>query len=438
MLERSRVDLIEMGRDGIPEREYLPGAHGLLPRGKRVHVAAEKKTGKSLAIGVVLPIDVIVAGGTVAVLDRENGADESARRLRDVLDARGADDALKERAREHYRYYAWPPLRLDWADDPAYVDAFADVDLVVFDSSRSHLTPLRLKEESSDDYSAFTTALVDPLMRAGVTVIVLDNTGHAEKERARGTSAKEDLCDVAFTMKVLSAFSSARQGRVELRCIASRLGEIDGTWQMQLGGGTFGPWKRVGARPPTARTELLEATLEVLTAAGKSLGMNKVGNAIRARPHNNVRFTDHDLRMALEAWAADPASGVQPGPHGKGYTARGEGARHDPRGETPPPRPATVSDEQSETPASARAVPVAESAATARHEGHGVGAPPHRGATDGAGADADNPEAWWAAVLADGEPEPPPEPLSTDPYVEPNDGRLCAVFGPLDEDGDWR
>ena len=188
-LERSRVDLVGIIRDGIPEREYVPGADGLLPRAKRVHIAAERKTGKSLSIAVVTAVQIVAAGGTVVVLDRENGADEYARRLRDVLDARDVD---RERVREHLRYHAWPALRLDWGE--GYAAAFAGADVVIFDSSRSHLTPLGLKEDQSDDFAAFTDALIDPLMQAGIATVILDNAGHQEKDRPRGTSSKGDLC----------------------------------------------------------------------------------------------------------------------------------------------------------------------------------------------------------------------------------------------------
>ena len=50
------------------------------------------------------------------MLDRENGADEFARRLESVLDARGADDAFREAVRDRLRYYAWPTLSLDWRE----------------------------------------------------------------------------------------------------------------------------------------------------------------------------------------------------------------------------------------------------------------------------------------------------------------------------------
>jgi hypothetical protein len=381
VLDRSRVDVIAMIDQGIPPRAYVPGAEGLLPRGKRVHITAEKKTGKSLSMCVVTAIDIVAAGGTVAVLDRENGPEEFCRRLESVLDARGADHALRERVRLNLHYYEWPAMRLAWRDDPAYPAAFGDADAVIFDSTRSHLTPLGLKEDLSDDFAHFTTALIDPLMRAGITTITLDNTGHREKGRARGTSAKEDLCDLVYTMRTLASFGSAIRGRLELRCTASRLGEIGGAWQMELGEGRYSAWEKMGPRPPEHREELREATLEVLLAAGKPLGSEKIGRAIRARPGNAVRCGAKDLRTGLAAWAADPASGVLRDPAGNGFVAHVDAPRHDSRDEAPATRRDMAAYETPKTAASTGDMPTSEPCDTPRHGGHVGESSPYGGDT---------------------------------------------------------
>ena len=124
-LASSRVDLIDIIEHGIPDREFVPGTGGFLAAGKRHHIAAERKTGKSLGIGIVAALDIVFAGGVVYVLDRENGADEYARRLDAVLKARHADERLRDLIRQNFRYHAWPTLRLQWGTDPAYAAAFA-------------------------------------------------------------------------------------------------------------------------------------------------------------------------------------------------------------------------------------------------------------------------------------------------------------------------
>jgi hypothetical protein len=379
---------------GIPAREYVPGALGLLPKAKRLHIAAQKKTGKSLVFGVVVPLHVVAAGGTVAILDRENGAEEYARRLEAVLGARGADAGFKETARQGYHYHAWPAMRLNWGSDRGYPDAFADTDLVVFDSSRPHLTPLGLKEDLSDDYAEFTAALVDPLMRAGKTVIVLDNTGHAEKGRARGTSAKEDLADIAFTMKTITPFSANSAGRVKLRCTASRLGEFTAgaTWQMQLGGGHYGAWERIGARPPAERDDLHEAVAGVLIAAADPMGVERIGRAIRDRPGNSLHFAAETLRSALAEWASDPTSGIIAGHDGVGYTVHVGRPRHGGQVGEAATRRETTSDDEGESRAAVEDLPVSGSGDMGRHGGHVAVVAPVRGDTADAGADTDDGE----------------------------------------------
>lgn len=242
-LAESRVDLVKLIQDGLPPREYVPGADGWLAKGKRHHIAAERKTGKSLGIGIIAALDVVAAGGTVVVLDRENGGDEYGRRLASVLDARHSSNELRELLRFRYRYHAWPSMQLEWGGSDDYAEAFAGVDLVIFDSSRTFLTNVRLNEDSADDYSAFTDALIDPLTRAGIATVILDNTGHGEKDRARGSSAKQDLADIAYTVRAANAFNLQRAGLLEMTCRHSRFGEISGTFVLELGGGTYGSWR---------------------------------------------------------------------------------------------------------------------------------------------------------------------------------------------------
>ncbi len=392
-LKRARVDVIGLIREGIPEREYVQGTGRTIVKSKRHHCAAEGKTGKSITMGVVMAVDVVAAGGTVAVLDRENGADEFARRLEAVLDARDTNAAARKAVGARLRYYAWPTLSLDWRDDPSYAGAFADVDLVIFDSTRSHLTPLGLKEDQSDDFAAFASALIDPLTMAGVATLMLDNVGHVEKGRPRGSSAKTDLCDVVYVMNGVTPFSLDVAGRVELRCTHSRIGEVDGAWEMELGSGHYGSWRRLGARPAAARNDLLDAVLEVLKEGGP-LGSEKIGKAIRARPGNTVKIAASDLREALSAWAADPASGVVAVPSGKGYRAHVGTLRHGSHVATRPTRPDTTDGDTAQTETGMGVLPMSGSSDTARHGGHVAGSLPFRGDTgdtrgeNGVGADA--------------------------------------------------
>ena len=74
-------------------------------------------------------------------------------------------------------------------------------DLVIFDSQRRFLTDLGLDEDSSDDYAKFAAATIDAfLFEVGIATLIEDNTGHVQKDRGRGSSAKADLNEVSFIL----------------------------------------------------------------------------------------------------------------------------------------------------------------------------------------------------------------------------------------------
>ena len=178
----------------------MPGCEGWLRQGKRYLIPAAAGTGKSLA-WLVIAVGIVERGGTVVILDVENGSDEYAHRLQCILDAHG-DDLLAEHCRERLRYYEWPRLSLEWEPDEL-VATMAGADVVIFDSSRLALSQVGLDEDRSGDYADFVNALLLPLAKAGITTIMLDNVGHSNGDRARGTKAKEDLNEVVYQLKAI-------------------------------------------------------------------------------------------------------------------------------------------------------------------------------------------------------------------------------------------
>jgi len=234
-LTDSRVDLLAHIDGDIPERAWLPCSTNMLARGGRHHVAAPLKSGKSLAF-LAHTVDMLIAGATVAILDRENGADEYARRTRDILANRPAN--ARDAIRARLTYHAWPTLKL--TDGPGLADAFRGIDLVILDSTRTFLSSLALDENTSDDFAKFATAIVEPLFRAGIATVQLDNTGHGDKTRARGSSTKGDLADVLYNLKTTAPFDERRAGRVRLVRAHSRFGDVGPAFTMSLGAGTFG------------------------------------------------------------------------------------------------------------------------------------------------------------------------------------------------------
>jgi hypothetical protein len=128
LLSESRVDLIQLIREGIPDREYILGGEPWLIRGKRYLTAAPAGVGKSL-VALVAAVEIVARGGRVVIFDVEMGADEYARRLEDVLENR--DDQVAEACRARLVYYEFPALRLDWTPQE-WARSVAGADLMIF------------------------------------------------------------------------------------------------------------------------------------------------------------------------------------------------------------------------------------------------------------------------------------------------------------------
>lgn len=265
-LAAARVNVLDIAVNGPVERDWLPKSDGLLHRGKRHLAAAEAKSGKSVSFQAHA-VAMVAAGATVAVLDRENGADEFGRRLRDILAARSWERELTRAVETRLHYYAYPDIKM--TDGPALAQALQGVDLVIFDSSRMFLTLYGLDEDSNNDYAKWQSAIIEVLARAGIATLILDNVGHDAKGRPRGGATKMDLNEVIFTLKAISPPSPERVGRLRLTCTHSRFGQTGNRWEMDLGGGTYGPWLSVeveadtsGTFRPTGLMERISRTLD--------------------------------------------------------------------------------------------------------------------------------------------------------------------------------
>jgi hypothetical protein len=236
ILSASRVDLIGRIRDGIPEPAYVPGGEGWLLAGKRYLVPAPAGAGKSL-VALVIAVTVVEHGGTVVILDVENGADEYARRLEDILGARDFDGTLAEACSQRLHYHYWPRFSLEWPQD-TWGEAIGGADLVIFDSSRLVLSSVGLEENSNDDYAKFMTALVVPLSLAGTTTMILDNVGH-DGTHSRGASTKRDLNEVEYALSVGTRFDRDRAGFARLTRKRERFGGLPRVLRIDLGGDTY-------------------------------------------------------------------------------------------------------------------------------------------------------------------------------------------------------
>lgn len=270
----TRVDLIARMRDGIPPIDYLPASEGMLIRGKRHQIPAPKKSGKSLSM-LVHWATMVQAGSRVVILDRENGANLYAARLQEIVNTLDLDPAAMA---ERLDYYEFPRLKSFDGEDLAAL--CADADVVVFDSQRMFLTDLGLGEDGSDDYSKFAAAAVEPLFFAGIATVILDNTGHTETKRGRGSAAKGDLNEVLFSLEAVDRFGINHTGRVRLTITDSRFG-TEGAWEMAIGGGVFEPWKKAdeegdGWEP----TILMQRVIDHLAAQAEPVSRTSVANEV--------------------------------------------------------------------------------------------------------------------------------------------------------------
>ena len=319
-VESRRVDLVGLVKNGIPPREYHVHSEGMFVRGKRHLIAAPAKTGKSLACQVHWA-RLALAGERVAILDRENGADVYAERLGLIMDAWNLSPEQRAGLGGDLVYVEYPTLRREDPDN--LIRYFAHelaVGVVVFDSQRMFLTDYGLSEKDTDDYARFMAYAVDPLHRVGVTTVILDNSGHGDKTRGRGTSSKGDLNEVLFHMEMPQPFDRATRGSVRLVLDRSRFGDR-GDWTMQLGGGVFGEWQSSTARlekVESAKPEFKTAVYDAVKAAGGPIGQDKILAAVRDR---GVQVKTATARDMLARLAEDPGEPLRAVPGG-GYECK--------------------------------------------------------------------------------------------------------------------
>jgi hypothetical protein len=417
MSERPNVELIRrvLLEDSIDVRdaddtirEEAPGTAGLCHPGVAAAVWAERGKGKS-SVALVTAMAHAAAGGRVLYLDRENTPALNKARLKDILGANGWPDLLAE---EKFLGRHYPMIERWKGEDVGEAIAGLGFTGVVYDSLREFLGQLGLKPDDEKDVTVFFSIFVTPLLQRGLWVWMLDNVGHAEKGRPKGSASKLDAAAQGYEVETTSTFSSATIGGIKITCKRSRYGDQDRTWTMRLGGGLFdvpgskseAPDAKRAQAATEARDELREAAVEVLVAAGGPLGTEKVGKAIRARPGNVLKFSAQALREGLEAWAADPTSGVLPNPAGKGFLAHVGALRNDPHVRAPATRPDTTAPDTAEIPAATGDMPTSDLRDTARHGGHVAVRPPYGGDTADTlaenGAD-ELPEGWTMEDLED-------------------------------------
>ena len=284
--------------DQEPEQEWI--AEPLIPKGRSVALVAPGKAGKSL---LLLDVAAAVATGrpilgrpnsngprSVLYLDYEMVRDDVAQRLADL--GYGPDDNL---ANLHYALL--PSIDpLDVAAGGRYVlDAALRVaaELAVIDTLARAVSG---DENSADTYRAFYLHTGLMLKQAGVTCVRADHSGHQEKGRARGSSAKADDVDVVWTLSVTENGCELKRTHSRVPWVPERvvLRRLDEPLRHELV--AYADWP-AGTKAAADRLDQLGAALtisrrdatQLLRDAGPGVRSEVLGAALRYRRNEAER-----------------------------------------------------------------------------------------------------------------------------------------------------
>ena len=146
-----------------------------------------------------------VVGVRVAYLGSEVTEPEFNARAADLAQRRGdrIDDQLREElSRVRYLNLASVAMKA-WKFPAEWLGEATDrFDVVAFDPLSAVASALDLDfDKSNNDFVRFYDRTIQPLVDAGVSVVMLENIGHAieARTRAKGASAKQDRADLTFS-----------------------------------------------------------------------------------------------------------------------------------------------------------------------------------------------------------------------------------------------
>jgi hypothetical protein len=310
-IRRALLDEAQDTRDSSgPAREPVPGTNGLLYRGVATSFFAPRGEGKSLAV-IVTTLSAAAAGERVAYFDRENGAALTREWVEAILEAHPDwGDPLAE-GRWAGRHY--PTLDKGWEPE-AFGEALEGFTIVVFDSLREMLAQLEADPDREKDISRFFNLAVTPLVRRGATPVTLDNTGHNEDQRPKGSGTKLDAPPQVYRVATVEQFTPVLSGRVKIECTRSRLGDEGREWTMGLGGGVFEAPTTLSEAPDARKArkarEGREAFRKAAVAALREKSPLGRDALVKAARKGGAKGRSDALRGTLAELAADPASGL--------------------------------------------------------------------------------------------------------------------------------
>ena len=218
-------------------RVEVPGSCGLLHRGIPVSLFGPRGEGKSTG-GQTVGMSAAMAGERVLDLDRENGAPLMRDRIRCAVAARS--DFEEATLRERFVPLAYPHIDPKWQpEDFAEAIRSEGFTVVLFESVREFMAQLGLNPNHEGDYTVMHTLLGTSLAEVGITPVFMDNIGHENRDRPKGSASKLDATPQAYQVTATSKFSAAQTGEISIRCTRSRFGDIGRSWRMLVGGGVW-------------------------------------------------------------------------------------------------------------------------------------------------------------------------------------------------------
>jgi hypothetical protein len=297
------------GKDIV--RDPVPGTGELMFRGTLHHFFGERESGKSTAV-IAAGLSAAVHGEKVLYLDRENGAALTKGKVADALEANDWPDVLED-GRFVGRHY--PEMRAGW-QGAAFAEAIAGLGFtgVIYDSVREVAAQLGADTDSETDYSRLLNLLVTPLLQRDLWAVLLDNVGHVEKGRPKGSASKLDAAPMGYLVEKVEPFSPVLQGRIRLTCMRSRFGDTGREWSMAVGDGAFAVPAALTESPDAQRARhardaenTFRAAVVAVLREAHPLGRDLLIAAARKK---GAKGRNEKLRNRLAAMAADPTSGV--------------------------------------------------------------------------------------------------------------------------------
>lgn len=290
------ADLI---REGVPPAPML--LEDWLYEGELHWFYAEAEAGKTW-LALILALDVMKQGSSVAWFDEELGKQSTARRLI----ALGADADLIE---EKFAYFDYPNLTTDDADTHRETLEAIKPALVVYDTATDMLTAAGLDENSGRDVTAWVKAFPEQARQLNITQIVCDHTAKGG-DTAVGSRAKRAKAKVQYYLKSQERWDDATVGRVRVKLTKNTPGNaLPQERDFRIGGTPF-TW------------ELAETHVQS-TAEGRKQGrreavygliqdaVNEHGPLTQTQLRSLVPYGDHlVLEVAAEMVKESHVSGV--------------------------------------------------------------------------------------------------------------------------------